>query len=305
MVENGQRDPTEPVSEIGFSNPDLPRLGVEVVDYTALISRVSPKARARVHRTDFHQVILITAGQATTMVDFTDHPCPPGTLLQVSPGRVLRLPRPADPADPLATPSGLMVLFTPAFPPRLNAARTLLTPYGPAVWHLEPEQLAQLIQAIEELGHEYARAVREPDDRVTIELLRQLLAALILRIVRLPNPSGEPASMPTSEDELFLLFRHELERSFAAARGAAHYAARIGYSPRTLNRACLAATGHTAKALIDARVTLEAKRLLAHTDLPVAAIGNRLGFTEPTNFGKFFTRETGESPGAFRTSQRP
>nr|WP_296377757.1 MULTISPECIES: helix-turn-helix domain-containing protein [unclassified Pseudonocardia] len=48
---------------------------------------------------------------------------------------------------------------------------------------------------------------------------------------------------------------------------------------------------------------MEAKRLLAHTDLPVAAVGRRLGFTEPTNFGKFFARLTGQTPGAFRDAQ--
>ncbi|MFD0573877.1 helix-turn-helix domain-containing protein [Kitasatospora gansuensis] len=100
-------------------------------------------------------------------------------------------------------------------------------------------------------------------------------------------------------------FRHELEHSFATTRSAAAYAARVGYSLPTLNRACQAATGRNAKALIDARVALEAGRLLAHTDLPVATIGRRLGFTEPTNFGKFFTRETGLPPGTFRAHQHP
>ena len=60
------------------------------------------------------------------------------------------------------------------------------------------------------------------------------------------------------------------------------------------------ATGQSAKALIDARVVLEAKRLLVHTDLSSAAIGHRLGFSEATNFTKFFAREAGVSPGAFR-----
>jgi AraC-like DNA-binding protein len=50
-------------------------------------------------------------------------------------------------------------------------------------------------------------------------------------------------------------------------------------------------------------VTLEAKRLLAYSDLPVAAIGHQLGFTEPTNFGRFFVRETGLTPGEFRLSE--
>ncbi|MFI6116754.1 helix-turn-helix domain-containing protein [Kitasatospora sp. NPDC051164] len=82
------------------------------------------------------------------------------------------------------------------------------------------------------------------------------------------------------------------------------YAARLGYSPRTLTRACLAATGRSAKQLADARVVLQAQRLLAHTDLPVAAIGRTLGFTQVTDFGRFFARETGRTPGDFRSAQR-
>ncbi|WP_408996973.1 helix-turn-helix domain-containing protein [Streptomyces ipomoeae] len=105
-------------------------------------------------------------------------------------------------------------------------------------------------------------------------------------------------------DSLRRRFRHELDRPYATTRNAADYASCIGCSPRTLNRACQAVTGHTAKALIDAHVALEAKRLLAHTDLPVATISRRLGFSEPTNFGKFFTRETGSTPGTFRTQEQ-
>jgi AraC-like DNA-binding protein len=59
-------------------------------------------------------------------------------------------------------------------------------------------------------------------------------------------------------------------------------------------------TGRTAKQAVDDRVALEARRLLACTPLSVAEIGRRLGFPEPTNFGRFFHREAGTSPGAFR-----
>jgi transcriptional regulator GlxA family with amidase domain len=43
-----------------------------------------------------------------------------------------------------------------------------------------------------------------------------------------------------------------------------------------------------AKVLIAARVALEAKRLLVHTDLSAVTIRHRLGFSESTNCGKFF-----------------
>jgi AraC-like DNA-binding protein len=69
---------------------------------------------------------------------------------------------------------------------------------------------------------------------------------------------------------------------------------------RTLTRASLAVTGRTAKQVVDDRVALEARRLLACTTLSVAEVGRRLGFPEPTNFGRFFHRELGLSPGAFR-----
>jgi AraC-like DNA-binding protein len=71
-----------------------------------------------------------------------------------------------------------------------------------------------------------------------------------------------------------------------------------------VTRACLAATGRSAKQVVDDRVTLQARRLLAATEAPIADIGRQLGFPEPTNFGRFFHREVGTSPGAFRAAQR-
>ncbi|MFD9483693.1 helix-turn-helix transcriptional regulator [Streptomyces sp. NPDC059991] len=143
----------------------------------------------------------------------------------------------------------------------------------------------------------------EAEDELTGALLRQLLGALLIRMARLPAPAGRPVPAAPGA-EVHLAFRRELEHSFATTRSVEDYAARLGYSPRTLTRACLAAIGRSAKQLADARVALQAQRLLAHTDLPVAAIGRALGFTEATNFDKFFARETGRTPGEFRRAQR-
>lgn len=71
-------------------------------------------------------------------------------------------------------------------------------------------------------------------------------------------------------------------------------------SEKTLSRVCLNLNGLPAKTLINQRLILEAKRLLAHTSMSVQAIGLELGFDESTNFVKFFRRETGTTPLAFR-----
>ena len=53
--------------------------------------------------------------------------------------------------------------------------------------------------------------------------------------------------------------------------------------------------------LIDDRVVLEQKRLLAHTDISVKELAERTGFEEPTNLVKFFRQRTGTTPQAFRS----
>jgi AraC-like DNA-binding protein len=44
--------------------------------------------------------------------------------------------------------------------------------------------------------------------------------------------------------------------------------------------------------------------MLVHTDNPVATISSQLGFSEPTNFTKFFARNTSQTPTAFRDLHR-
>ncbi|MGX9882978.1 helix-turn-helix domain-containing protein [Streptomyces sp. NPDC002276] len=57
-------------------------------------------------------------------------------------------------------------------------------------------------------------------------------------------------------------------------------------------------------ALEDARVLLEAKRLLVHTDATAADISRTLGFAEPTDFAKFFRKRDGRTPLEFRAMAR-
>jgi AraC-like DNA-binding protein len=97
-----------------------------------------------------------------------------------------------------------------------------------------------------------------------------------------------------------MLFRNEVEQRFAKTRRVEDYERAIGYSAKTLGRAAQAATGLSAKEYIDQRVLLEGRRLLAHTHLSAGEVAQQLGFSELTNFIKFFRRNGGESPAEFR-----
>jgi AraC-like DNA-binding protein len=117
------------------------------------------------------------------------------------------------------------------------------------------------------------------------------------------EPEGGPG-LAAADSEVLLRFRHAVDERFARTRQVEEYARTLGCSVRTLTRASLSATGRTAKQLVDDRVALEAKRLLAESDLAVAEVGARLGFSEATNFGRFFARTVGSSPGQFRAESR-
>lgn len=298
MVETGQRD----VIEIAYDNPDRSPAGIEVLTFAALKPRVKREVARRPSRLDFHQLMLVRGGEGSAMIDFVTYPCARGTLLHLRPGQVQRLPAGDD--GRLADLDAVLLLFTADFPPPLPATREVLDGFGPVAWPVPPEAFDGIERAVAEVAAEY-RTLQNADEspELTTALLRQLLAALLIRMARLNTASGSIAGADEGT-EAYLAFRNELERAFADTRSVEDFAARLGYSPRTLTRACLAATGRTAKQLADARVALEAQRLLAHTDQPVSAIGRALGFSEPTNFGKFFTRHTGRTPGDFRRTQR-
>jgi AraC-like DNA-binding protein len=283
------------ILRLDFKPPEERVPGFEIIDLATLHQRRRRLGRPAdlVHRVDFHTLTLITQGSGEHAIDFVSHRCRPGTLLWVRPGQVQRFVRPG-------TANGTHLLFTPAFPPHTSSADRLVKDwYGPGCRQLgaSPEY-AVLSTLLGQLRAEYDR----PEQAVSAEILQLLLATVLLQIDRLPHPEG--GGDPQAGGEVYARFRAELERSYASTRRAADYAHRLGYTVKTLTRACVASTGQPVKHVIDARVALEAQRLLAHTDEPVATVARRLGFPEPTNFGKFFTRHTGVTPGAFRQAQQ-
>ncbi|MFB9239923.1 helix-turn-helix transcriptional regulator [Plantactinospora siamensis] len=237
-----------------------------------------------------HVLLLVTAGHGSQEVDFRRLPCRPGTALRGRPGQLVR-------GIGAAGFDGVALCWDDRAGAGVTAALAALDDRADSGhWQLTGEDEDAVISEVSQLEvdcRRHAAAGLAP------ELLRQQLTVLLLRLAVLAEqqaPDDGPGAVT------YRRLRRELELSYDRTRRAEDYADRLGCSVRTLTRACLAATGRSAKQVIDARVALEARRLLAATDEPVADIGRRLGFPEPTNFGRFFHREAGSSPGAFRAA---
>jgi len=91
-----------------------------------------------------------------------------------------------------------------------------------------------------------------------------------------------------------------LERDFRSGMGIADYAAALNVTPTHLSRACKAACGRAAHAILQDRVLFEARQLLTGTEMPVKEVARQLGFTSPAYFTRAFQNRTGETPSSFR-----
>jgi AraC-like DNA-binding protein len=270
---------------------------VEVLDFAGLF------ARARGHDIDpysprrltFHELITVRSGVLHCSVDFAEHALTEGDWLWVRPGQVYQL------RSDLTAAEGAVVLFQSGFlsPATVDAARVdrpfRARPLIPAGTDQDTAR-----RVLDLLEREY-RGPAGPSLEAHIEVVRHLLAVLVLRLAHVPGAQGGDEG---DGGEPFRRFQQAVERDFARSHRVGDYARRLGYSVRTLTRATYAAAGCGAKTFVDNRVLLEARRLLVHTDLAATAIGERLGFPDATVFTRFFRQRTGETPAAFRARAR-
>ncbi|MEU6283715.1 AraC family transcriptional regulator [Streptomyces sp. NPDC047028] len=248
----------------------------------------------RVHRIDYHVVMLFTTGPVRHMVDFATYEAGAGDLLWIRPGQVHRFSRGSE-------YRGTVLTMQPGFLPRATVEATGLYRYNlPPLLHPGPAQLTGLGAALDQLRREYEDTTTLPLGLHTA-VLRHSLTAFLLRLAHLAaGPEAADRWRADAADTPFTLFRDAVEQGFATNHSVSAYADGLGYSRRTLVRAVRAATGQTPKGFIDRRVVLEAKRLLAHTDLPIGRVGVAVGFPDAANFSKFFHLHTGVTPVAFR-----
>jgi AraC family transcriptional activator of pobA len=99
-------------------------------------------------------------------------------------------------------------------------------------------------------------------------------------------------------------FRQLIELHYREGLGIDEFAALLGVTRAHLHDACTRAIGATPLALIHDRLIEEACQRLEQTELSIEQIGYSLGFRDPGYFNRFFKRQRGVAPGAFRRNAR-
>ncbi len=283
------------IPNLPFRHNRKPGLAFEIFKLSSLYERASRRllthALEMPQRPEFHTIYVGLRGRGRLLVDFAPVPLGEGYLTVVASGRVQQfLPDPGVDA--------WMLLFPPEFigssgtGDPLGMPSVLWPSHAAPALSLDHGTHREALALVGLLETEHGRET----DAVQPWLLASLLRALLLRAQRI-CPWNAPA---TSLGRFFTI----LERDHASTRSVAHYARASGISVRRLAELLVNETGHTTKTVIDNRVVLEQKRLLAHTTISVKELAACTGFDEPSNLVKFFKHHTGKTPLSFRATAR-
>lgn len=280
---------SDDVIEVGYDpsarDPNIP---IEVIDGAELnqrIRRLHPGLRQRL---GLHLLIVCISGSGEHEVDGTKHTLQGGQVLHLWPGQTQRF---VDHDNLVST----MVLWPDEFDPR---TRSWFPGSGqPTSWELQPNEMDRLLGWIHSIEHEQPQPYVRSGDRQL--MLRSLLTTVLAKLDTLPGTVNEqPGGVPLPYFELReLLERHVFERPSVGA-----LARELGYSTRTLDRACRAAIDQTAKQVIDDRIAFELRRQLADPSRPLAQTRSSFGFTNASAFAKFARRHVGQPPSEFRAA---
>ncbi len=157
----------------------------------------------------------------------------------------------------------------------------------------QSKDIQNIIQEIKtEMNHE---------DANTEEMLRILLKLIILKSTRIWKEQHQLAENTQHADVQFLRkFSKLVEQNYKTHHTVADYAALLFVTPKNLSKKIGLISKSSPNDIIKNRILLESKRLLVHTKMTVKEIAYSLNYDDDAYFVRFFTKQTGLSPMAFR-----
>ncbi|WP_163410743.1 AraC family transcriptional regulator [Flavobacterium ajazii] len=266
---------------------------VELVDIAELY-KASEKIITTPHRVGFYVIVFVEEGTGCHFIDFNKIELQPNTILFFHKDIVQQF-------DENSNIKGKAILFTDTF-------------------FSETEQDTKFLKSTFLFNNLSEISLVQDDDKIkffttTFNLMlaelknlkdvsqKMILKNLLQNFLLVSEREIKNNKISTSNNidlDHIIIFKNQLENYFTKKRSVNFYTQEIGLTEKRLNLATKKILGKTAKEVIDDRIMLEAKRLLANTSDSVKEIGFLLGFEEPTYFIQYFKKHTSTTPIEFR-----
>ncbi|WP_020535017.1 helix-turn-helix domain-containing protein [Lewinella cohaerens] len=159
-----------------------------------------------------------------------------------------------------------------------------------------PEKQERKFELLLEVILEEFRTV----DNIQGDMLQMLLKRLIIICTRLAKEQLIVQELNDGQIDTIRQFNVLVDMHFRTLRKVKDYADLLHKSPKTLSNLFSTYNQQSPQQIIQERVVLEAKRLILFTDKQTQEIAYDLGFDDPAYFSRFFKKQAGLTPSAFR-----
>lgn len=248
-----------------------------------------------IYKIDSFLIIYFTGGYAEYEVDFKKVFIKRGDILFLSPDQVVRVFAQND-------ISCIRVSFSDTMFSNYNLTTKSVQDYDLFVdfcqnikFKVDSDRESYLLRIFDLISKE-----RELNPKTSNSLVFQHLLAVLLHQFRFLDTQNF-----VGEKSIALVYRRRVLKNISVKNNVEFFCNQLKISKSTLQKATRSTYNKSPKDIIEEALLLEAKRQLLLSDSKIRNIGFTLGFTDPTNFTKFFKRNIGVTPDKFRKPQKP
>jgi len=281
--------------EINFVNQNNPKSFFDVVKIEDLLQRDLNHDIGKNHLVKFYIIFFVYEGQGYHTIDFTDYTYKEGTILLVRKDQIHKFFR-------STSVKGYLLVFTEEFiVSHLNKMEAIKAMQlfneslsYPKIEFNNKEEFTDFTILIKHMEQEY-----NIKDDFSIGITRSVLHIVMTKLFRIKAKNGHFIKRKKYMSQ-FLEFQKLVEEDCFKSKKVQYYAQKLGVSTKTLNNIVNNVVNASAKTFIDEIAIMQIKGLLISTDHSIKEIAYFAGFSDPTNFFKYFKKFTGSSPEVFR-----
>ncbi|MCD9856791.1 helix-turn-helix transcriptional regulator [Epilithonimonas sp. JDS] len=247
------------------------------------------------HQLSFYEIIFITEGSGTLTLNENKVSIRPQTIIFTSPGQVRRW-------EIEQQVKGYTLFFDKDFLHLFFSDELFLYRFQyfhqyshPAEMQIDETSFGKCLQLVQEIEHEFGQ-IQNDSNHMIRSILYQLL--IVLNRYYAGAYHVQPDTYVHTD---FYRFRSLLEKRFLQDQTVDAYTRMLNISPGFLNKICRQFSGLSAQQMIHHKLVSEIKKQL-HQNKSAKEISYELGFSDPSNFNRFFKKMTHITPQQYRKS---
>jgi len=245
------------------------------------------------HQLSFYEIIFIEEGTGTLSIGDKTIPLSKESIVFTSPGQTRRWAIEKD-------ITGYVLFFEKDFLDLFFFDDLFLYRFQFFHQYVQPPALKpdeyffnQCLHLIQTITQEFSCLLHDSD-----HLIRALLYQLLITINRLYSKTYNLQDNGVIHSD-FQKFKLLLEKEYTVNHTISCYTKLLNISPKTLNRLCKQYSGLSAQQMIHQKLISEIKKELI-LKKSAKEITYTFGFSDPSNFNRFFKRNTGITPQQFQ-----